>query len=270
MTSFEATVWSQFHWVVSVWVFVTVWLLTRAAFALKQQVGYQTLRTLVGKHLSWSTREKVTTRLKRAGMANWQAVDWVILRVALSCFAGLFTLLLLGQGWAGVLAFLMMRLGLWMILVSKIKSQRLQVTHDLPYFLDLLCMSLTSGMNLQSGVNTTLAYLPPGVLKMAWEQYVFDIRSGVTYEVALEKLVTDTGHDDLRRVCVTLIQAQQRGMSVAHLLSEHAAQIRASYLLRAEKKALQAPVRMLFPLITCFFPCTFMILGFAIWISVAT
>jgi tight adherence protein C len=34
--------------------------------------------------------------------------------------------------------------------------------------------------------------------------------------------------------------------------------------MQAEKQALQAPVKMLFPMALCIFPCTFIVLGFPV------
>jgi len=61
-----------------------------------------------------------------------------------------------------------------------------------------------------------------------------------------------------------LAQADQLGMSLGPLLRAQAEQRRGERFLRAEKLALEAPVKMLFPMVFCIFPCTFLIIGFPI------
>jgi tight adherence protein C len=254
-------------WVIDSLVFVSVWLFFILAINAYTQFAFVTFRQSIAKQLSWSTREKISIRLKRSGLYHLEAVDWVILREGLSILAAGVLYALTQQWLIMLIAILVIRLWLFLFINSKIKNQLHQISNDLPYFIDLLCMTLTSGMNLHTGIQTSLQHIQLGALKLAWQQYVFDIRSGVTYDIAMRNMMMNTGHNEMRKVCVSLIQAQQRGMSVAGILSEHARQLRASHLLAAEKKALQAPVRMLFPLVVCFFPCTFLVLGFAIWVS---
>jgi len=254
-------------WVIDCLVFITVWFFIILFISAYTRFAYVTFRQGVAKQLSWSTREKISIRLKRSGLYRWEAVDWVILRESLTFLAAVFLYAMSQQWLMTLMGIIVIRLWLFLFINSKIKNQLYQMSLDLPYFIDLLCMTLTSGMNLQTGIQTSLQHIQPGALCLAWQQYVFDIKSGVAYDTAMQNIMMNTGHQEMRRVCVSLIQAQQRGMSVAGILSEHARQLRASHLLAAEKKALQAAVRMLFPLVVCFFPCTFLVLGFAIWVS---
>ena len=54
------------------------------------------------------------------------------------------------------------------------------------------------------------------------------------------------------------------GMSLAPLLRSQAARQRSERFLRAETQAMQASVKLLFPLVACIFPCTFLVLAFPI------
>jgi tight adherence protein C len=62
----------------------------------------------------------------------------------------------------------------------------------------------------------------------------------------------------------TLIQAEATGMSLGPILRAQADQRRIERFARAEKLAMEAPVKMLFPLIAFIFPCVFAILLFPI------
>ena len=61
-----------------------------------------------------------------------------------------------------------------------------------------------------------------------------------------------------------IAQAESMGMSLGPLLRSQSDQRRQERFHRAEKRALEAPVKMLLPLIFCIFPCTFIVLAFPI------
>ncbi|OXC91171.1 type II secretion protein F, partial [Achromobacter sp. KAs 3-5] len=54
------------------------------------------------------------------------------------------------------------------------------------------------------------------------------------------------------------------GRAWGPVLRAQAAQCRSDRHTRAEQLAMQAPVKMLLPLIGCIFPCTFIVLAFPI------
>ncbi len=62
----------------------------------------------------------------------------------------------------------------------------------------------------------------------------------------------------------SVIQAERLGMSLGLVLRAQADQQRVEGFLRAEKLSMEAPVKMLFPLIAFIFPCTFVVLFFPI------
>ena len=62
-----------------------------------------------------------------------------------------------------------------------------------------------------------------------------------------------------------MIQAARMGMNLGPVLRAQADQRRSERFLRAEKLAMEAPVKLLFPLIALIFPCTFIVLFFPIF-----
>jgi tight adherence protein C len=61
-----------------------------------------------------------------------------------------------------------------------------------------------------------------------------------------------------------MISAQQQGSSLGPVLRAQADQRREERFLKAEKAAMKAPVKMLFPLLVFIFPCTFLLLFFPV------
>jgi tight adherence protein C len=64
----------------------------------------------------------------------------------------------------------------------------------------------------------------------------------------------------------TLIQADRVGSSLGATLRAQASQRREERFLRAEKLALEAPVKMMLPLVLFFFPLIFLVLGYFIFL----
>ena len=62
-----------------------------------------------------------------------------------------------------------------------------------------------------------------------------------------------------------MIQAEKVGASLGPVLRDQATQRRTERFLAAEKKAFEAPVKMIAPLVIFIFPCTFAFLGYFLW-----
>lgn len=81
---------------------------------------------------------------------------------------------------------------------------------------------------------------------------------------ALDNLAARTGLIAMASLVSALKQADQTGSSLGPILRAQADQRRSEQFLRAEELAMKAPVKMLFPLVTCIFPCTFLVIGFPV------
>ena len=57
----------------------------------------------------------------------------------------------------------------------------------------------------------------------------------------------------------SIVQAEEFGVSVSNVVRTQAAEMRMKRRYRAEAKALQVPVKMLFPLLVCLLPVLFIV-----------
>ena len=131
-----------------------------------------------------------------------------------------------------------------------------------PFFLDMVGLGLGSGQNLQASLQLACDHLREGPLKTEWLQTLRDIRTGVARSEALRQLSVRIEVVALRQLLSALIQGETLGLGMAQIVEVYGEQQRAQRLMSAEKLALQAPVKMLFPLAVFIFPCTFLVLGF--------
>jgi len=142
---------------------------------------------------------------------------------------------------------------------------RKSVLHKtLPFFLDLITLCVEAGLNLQGALNQAVAKGPKGVLRDEVKRVLRDIRNGKARAEALRGMSDRVQEPSITNFVTAMIQAERMGMNLGPVLRAQADQRRSERFLRAEKLAMEAPVKLLFPLIAFIFPCTFIVLFFPI------
>jgi tight adherence protein C len=91
-----------------------------------------------------------------------------------------------------------------------------------------------------------------------------DINSGYTRAEALQRFEDRIGLVDISVFVRAVIQADKLGSSLKDTLSAQASQRLNERFQRAEKLAMEAPVKLIIPLVVFIFPLTFLILFFPI------
>ena len=135
--------------------------------------------------------------------------------------------------------------------------------------LDLLTLSIEAGMGMLSALQLCVAQLPPQALKRHLQTVLEDLRTGLSREQAFTRFAERTDTDETQAFVAALQQSFELGGSLGPLLRQQAQQRRQERFLRAEKKALEAPVKMLLPLVVCIFPCTFLVIGYPLFFQLS-
>lgn len=155
------------------------------------------------------------------------------------------------------------------LLRRDIRRQQLQLQRDFPFMLDLLTLSIEAGMGILSALQVCVGQLPPHVLKRHLQTTLDDLRTGLSREQAFARFAERANLDEAHAFVATLQQSFELGGSLGPLLRQQAEQRRQERFLRAEKKALEAPVKMLLPLVVCIFPCTFLVIGYPLFFQLS-
>ncbi|MFJ1302457.1 type II secretion system F family protein [Pseudomonadota bacterium AL_CKDN230030165-1A_HGKHYDSX7] len=161
---------------------------------------------------------------------------------------------------SGVIAGVWPLLWLW----QRGTQLRRRADHDLPFLLDLMVLCVEAGLSLNGALRLMYDHAPKGVLRNGLSAALADMRAGVPRQQALEGMAAHLGAPGVRAWVGALVQAERLGASVGPVLRGLSAQQRADSFQRAEEAAMQAPVKMLLPLMACIFPCTFIVLAFPI------
>ncbi len=142
-----------------------------------------------------------------------------------------------------------------------LKSRELQVLKDLPSYLDVLTLCVESGASRATAMRMALDNAPASPLRSLFEEVLQGIRSGETRVEALERVGQRAGIECFSTLVSALVQGEGQGVSLGRLLRIQSEQRSAERFSRAERLAMQAPVKLLGPLILCIFPCTFIVIG---------
>ncbi len=151
---------------------------------------------------------------------------------------------------------------LWLRSVTK--SRQKELVRSMPFYLDVIILSIEAGTNLTGGITQAVQKSSESPLKTEFNRVLRDIRSGKTRADALRAMVERTGAQSLSSIINGMIQAERSGSSLAPLLRVQADQLRSTRFLEAEKLAMEAPVKLLGPLILFIFPTTFLVLTFVV------
>ena len=139
------------------------------------------------------------------------------------------------------------------------RTRQETIQKDLPGVLEQVTIALESGL----GFEAALAYIGQrhsGPLADEIVRTVQDLRLGMTREDAYQALADRTDVVELDRFVRALAQADQHGISITQAVRAQAKEMRFARRKRAEAKANQVPVKILFPLTVCIFPVLFAVI----------
>lgn len=147
----------------------------------------------------------------------------------------------------------------FIILEHKIKARRHSMQLELPDVLDLITVSVEAGLGFE-GALVKLSEKMKGALVEEFIRMLNEMRVGVPRRDALIAMGARCNLADVHSFTMSLIQADQLGVSIGNVLRVKSIAIREKRRQYAEELAMKAPVKMLFPLIFFIFPTIFIIL----------
>ena len=150
---------------------------------------------------------------------------------------------------------------LWLMLAISGRQQRLR--HGLPDTLDLLVVSVESGLGLDAAlkrVGEEMALVHEDLseeLRIA----TMEAQMGIPRAEALENMAQRCGIEELRTLVSVIVQAEKFGTSIAKALRNQADSIRTKRRQLAEERAQKTAVKLMLPLVLFIFPAMGVVLG---------
>ncbi len=136
-----------------------------------------------------------------------------------------------------------------------------RIGRSLPDFLDLLVVSVESGLSLDQAVADTARDLRRVHRELSEELAIFsrEVQAGASRADALRNLGTRTGDPEMRKLTSILIQADRFGSSVSKVLRNQARYMRIKRRQRAEESAHKVGVKLIFPIFLLIMPSVFLV-----------
>jgi tight adherence protein C len=141
----------------------------------------------------------------------------------------------------------------------KVEERQREILRTLSDTLDLLTISVEAGLSLNAAIAQVVQNVP-GVLSSEFARMLQEIQLGVPRTEAFRHLAERTDVEELNAFALAMIQADVFGVSIASVLRTQAQQLRIKRRQRAEARAQQTPVKIVFPLILCILPSLFVVI----------
>lgn len=135
---------------------------------------------------------------------------------------------------------------------------------NLPVYLEYLSMCVDAGLNFSGALKQAVEKGPHGAMRNEFRIVLRDINSGQTKADALTRMEERVDIGDVSTFVRAVIQSEKMGSSMRDTLVIQAEQRLNERFQRAEKLAMEAPVKLVIPLVAFIFPLTFVILLFPI------
>lgn len=146
--------------------------------------------------------------------------------------------------------------GLWVRSRARLR-QRL-IERALPSALDLLTVCMEAGLAFDAAL-ARLAEKTHGPLADELARVRQAMHFGNPRREALRDFARRTELRDVSSLVAAILQADQMGMSLAPVMRAQAAELRTRRRQRAEEQAMEAAIKMLFPLVFCILPATVLV-----------
>ncbi|WP_411361214.1 type II secretion system F family protein [Pseudidiomarina salilacus] len=135
-----------------------------------------------------------------------------------------------------------------------------RVVSNWPAVLDLLAMLLQAGLSWRAALHAISEIKTRSLALRQLQIMQQQLNVGITTLVSLEELAQRIPAAEIKVFVAAVAQSQLTGASLAETLQLQAQRIRTEQQLQAEKQAQEMSIKLLLPLVTCFFPVTFLLI----------
>lgn len=218
---------------------------------------------------SWTGGEQAGTKLVQAGFeSQTAAVLYGSIRVVFAILLPLAAFVALaGRPQRTVLMYVLISVIIGLLAPAAVLDRLVQIRQDrlrkaVPDALDLLVVCVEAGVSLDAAILRVARDLAVTHPDLAGEMMVINrkVNAGVPREAALNGLWSRTGLEELRGLAASMVQSERWGTSIAKVLRVNAETLRRKRKQTAEKKAAQASLKMMGPLLLFLLPALFVVI----------
>lgn len=152
-------------------------------------------------------------------------------------------------------------------LKQRIAKRKYQIVRRLPETVDLLGLCIEAGLDFSSAVRWIVDKNPSTPINEEFNFVLEEIKWGKPRTQALKDMSNRLDIPEVSSFVQTIIQAERMGSPVAEVFTILSEDIRAQRFHRGERIALQAPIKILLPLIFFIMPVIGIIIGGPIFLQ---
>jgi tight adherence protein C len=146
-----------------------------------------------------------------------------------------------------------------MFLSSKVRRRQEAIVKKFPDALDLMSICVDAGLTFD-GAMAKVDEKWDDALAREFGRVIYEMQLGKSRRQSLRDMSDRMEVPDVTSFIAAILQADQLGVSIGKVLRIQSEQMRIRRRQRAEEKAHQAPVKMLFPMVFLIFPSMFIVL----------
>jgi tight adherence protein C len=150
---------------------------------------------------------------------------------------------------------------------KKIKQRRYAIARLLPETVDLLGLCVEAGLDFTTAVKWVIDKVPTNPMVEELSFVLEEIRWGKPRTQALKDMSKRLNIPEVSSFVQTLVQAERMGTPVAEAFGILSEDTRLQRFHRGERFALQAPIKILIPLIFCILPVIGIVVGGPIFLQ---
>lgn len=139
------------------------------------------------------------------------------------------------------------------------KNRELSVRADMPFFIDLLALSVEAGLDFFGAIQKIVDKVASqdSVLAEEFKTVLKDIKIGSSKTEALKEMAARLDMPEITSFVAVLIDAEASGTSISQVLKDQSVQMRLERFIRAEKAGAQASQLIMIPLMLFILPAVF-------------
>lgn len=211
-----------------------------------------------------STKQNLAIRLTSAG-SNLKPGEFLAIKVLLAAGSALGYTFLIGPQNIKPLWLLGLAVVGFMVpnfwLRSKQAKRAILIRRELPEVIDLLLLCIGGGLGFTLALKRVIENLPEGPLsgelKLAWHE----VQMGGSRQDALKNMAKRVNLPEVSSFARSVVQADKMGQNMEEALRMHSEEALLQRFQRGERLALQAPMKLLIPLIFFILPVVLIIVG---------
>ncbi|HET7326338.1 MAG TPA: type II secretion system F family protein [Nocardioidaceae bacterium] len=203
---------------------------------------------IAGNPRGWEVDRVIGTKVLAAGVLGGVAFGFLVLNAAS------LTTVVVATGALTLFGFVLPN-----VLLYNAGSKREKLIRTaLPDALDLLTISVEAGLAFDAAVGR-VAQSTDGPLAQEFSRVLQEMQIGVARMDAMRALGERSSIPELRGFVTAMVQAEAFGVPIGKVLRVQSGEMRLKRRQRAEEKAQQVPVKILFPLMLFILPTLFLV-----------